>query len=80
MQRIKRRLGDQRHRDVSAIFEDALKEQKRNGSYEKYRDWVTYLLSEYYDPMYDYQIQKRANLVAFRGDAKGVHEYIKSVT
>ncbi|PNV83882.1 MAG: tRNA 2-selenouridine(34) synthase MnmH [Sulfurimonas sp.] len=80
MQRIKRRLGDQRYRDVSAIFEDALKEQKRNGSYEKYRDWVTYLLSEYYDPMYDYQIQKRANLVAFRGDAKGVHEYIKSVT
>ncbi len=80
MERIKRRLGDQRHREVSAIFEDALGEQKRSGSYEKYRDWVEYLLSQYYDPMYDYQIQKRSHLVAFRGSSSEVHEYIKSIT
>ncbi|TKI69985.1 tRNA 2-selenouridine(34) synthase MnmH [Sulfurimonas crateris] len=79
MERIKRRLGDQRYREVSAIFEDALGEQKRSGSYEKYKEWVEYLLREYYDPMYDYQIQKRSHLVAFRGDAKEVHEYIKSI-
>jgi len=79
MERIKRRLGDQRHREVLAIFEEALGEQKRSGSYEKYRDWVEYLLREYYDPMYDYQIQKRSHLVAFRGNASEVHEYIKSI-
>jgi len=78
MERIKRRLGDQRYREVYAIFEEALGEQKRSGSYEKYRDWVEYLLREYYDPMYDYQIQKRSHLIAFRGDAKEVHEYINS--
>jgi len=79
MERIKRRLGDQRYREVSAIFEDALDEQKRSGSYEKYKDWVAYLLSEYYDPMYDYQIQKRSHLIAFRGNPSEVHEYIKSI-
>lgn len=79
MYRIKRRLGNQKYSEVLAIFEEALQEQKRSGSFEKYKEWVEYLLSEYYDPMYDYQIQKRAHLVAFRGGAKEVHEYIMSI-
>lgn len=78
MYRIKRRLGNQKYSEVSTIFEDALQEQKRSGSFEKYKEWVTYLLHEYYDPMYDYQIQKRSHLVTFRGNANEVHEYIKS--
>ena len=80
MHRIKRRLGNQKHSEVCNIFEDAVQEQKKNGSYDKYRDWVEYLLREYYDPMYDYQIQKRSEKIVFRGNASEVHEYIKSVT
>ena len=56
MKRIQKRLGGQRYRIVCEIFEDAVKEQQKNGLLEGYKVWIAYLLSEYYDPMYDYQI------------------------
>ena len=78
MSRITRRLGNEKYTKVSAIFESALDEQKRSGSYDGYREWVRFLLEYYYDPMYDYQIQKRADKVSFRGDAKEVKSYIEN--
>jgi tRNA 2-selenouridine synthase len=80
MKRIERRLGSQRHREVSDIFENAFDEQIRNGSLDAYREWVAYLLKEYYDPMYDYQIQKRAEQVTFRGCAEEVLAHIEITT
>ncbi|MCJ7765694.1 MAG: tRNA 2-selenouridine(34) synthase MnmH, partial [Thiovulaceae bacterium] len=78
MKRIERRLGSQRHKEVSDIFENALSEQMRSGSLDGYKEWVEYLLREYYDPMYDYQIQKRAGQVAFRGSGEEVLAYLAS--
>jgi len=80
MFRIIRRLGNQKHGELTKIFEDALQKQQDDGSFDGYREWVEYLLVQYYDPMYDYQIQKRSEQIAFRGDAKEVHKYIKSAT
>jgi len=77
MRRIERRLGSQRHREVSDIFDDAFSEQLRSGSLDAYREWVAYLLREYYDPMYDYQIQKRSEQIAFRGSAEEVVAYFE---
>lgn len=74
--RISKRLGNQKYTEVCKIFQNALQEQKRSGSFDLYRDWVEYLLREYYDPMYDYQIQKRSERVVFRGNAVDVQEYI----
>lgn len=80
MSRIIRRLGNEKHTKVSAIFESALYEQKRSGSYDGYREWVKFLLEEYYDPMYDYQIQKRSHMVSFRGDAQEIQNYIEKLS
>ncbi|MCJ7765073.1 MAG: tRNA 2-selenouridine(34) synthase MnmH [Thiovulaceae bacterium] len=76
MKRIERRLGSQRHKELSDIFENALSEQMKSGSLDAYKEWVEYLLREYYDPMYDYQIQKRAGQVAFRGSGEEVLAYL----
>ncbi|MDY0115952.1 MAG: tRNA 2-selenouridine(34) synthase MnmH [Sulfurimonadaceae bacterium] len=80
MSRITRRLGLEKYKKVSGIFENALDEQKRNGSYDGYREWAKFLLEEYYDPMYDYQIQKRSHMVSFRGNAEEVQNYIKKLS
>ncbi|MFA5462174.1 MAG: tRNA 2-selenouridine(34) synthase MnmH [Sulfurimonas sp.] len=80
MSRITRRLGSEKYTKVSSIFESALNEQKRSGSYDGYKEWVKFLLEEYYDPMYDYQIQKRAHMVTFRGDALEVQNYIEKLS
>jgi len=77
MKRIHKRLGLERYKIVCALFEDALKEQRKNNSLELYKIWVSYLLYEYYDPMYDYQIKKNASRILFRGSASEVISYIQ---
>ena len=77
MDRIMKRIGSERHKEVCAIFENAVGEQMRSGSLDAYKAWAEYLLREYYDPMYDYQIQKRSELIAFRGSSEEVLEYLK---
>lgn len=78
MKRINRRLGLERYRIVCSLFEDALNEQMKNNSLQLYKVWVAYLLNEYYDPMYDYQIQKNASRIIFRGSHKEVISYIQN--
>ncbi len=77
MDRIMKRIGSERHKEVCAIFKSAVDEQMRSGSLDAYKEWAEYLLREYYDPMYDYQIQKRSELIAFRGSSEEVLEYLK---
>lgn len=76
MDRITKRIGSERHKEVCAIFANAVDEQMRNGTLEAYKEWAEYLLREYYDPMYDYQIQKRSELIAFRGSGEEILEYL----
>ncbi|TQV76023.1 tRNA 2-selenouridine(34) synthase MnmH [Exilibacterium tricleocarpae] len=72
LDRIKKRLGDQRHRFLSASFTAAAAHLRQTGSAEGYREGVALLLREYYDPMYAYQLDKRRGDVVFRGDREEV--------
>lgn len=74
--RIKKRIGSERHKTVCTVFENALDEQVRSGSIDAYRELVELLLREYYDPMYDYQIQERSSQIAFRGSDDEVLAYL----
>ena len=76
--RIHRRLGGERHKEVSGMLQRAFEAQKSGGSPQAHRAWIRYLLENYYDPMYDYQIQKNASRVVFRGDAGAVEAYLES--
>ena len=75
MERIKKRIGSERYTKVCALFEEAVNEQNAKGSLEPYKAWVQYLLEEYYDPMYDYQIEKRAEQILFRGSEEEILHY-----
>lgn len=81
LERIRKRLGLQRYGEITALFKHACKEQERSGTLKKHKEWIARLLHEYYDPMYDYQLRKRAQDISFRGDKKAVKEYLlKSLT
>jgi len=41
--------------------------------------WIKYLLSEYYDPMYDYQLSKKQQRVQFRGNCSEVEEFLAAL-
>jgi tRNA 2-selenouridine synthase len=34
------------------------------------------LLVDYYDPMYDYQLRSRSDLIVFRGDRAAVRDWL----
>jgi tRNA 2-selenouridine synthase len=69
--RIRRRLGGERHRQVSELMAEAFAAQCRSGDPALHRRWIAALLQQYYDPMYEYQLRQRAGevLVAGRRDA-----------
>jgi len=76
--RIQKRLGDERYRQIKQLFASAFAEQLRSGKTEQHKPWIKMLLRDYYDPMYDYQIAKSGPPVLFRGNADEVVAYIKA--
>ena len=51
-------LGGARYQTLRAVLNEALEDQARGGDGEGHRVWIETLLTEYYDPMYDYQLEK----------------------
>ena len=78
LKRISKRLGSELFIHIQSLLEEAYLYQKSCGDFHKHKQWIGILLSKYYDPMYDYQIDKSEIPVVFRGDAKEIEEYIKA--
>lgn len=66
--RIKKRLGSERHADLTALMSAALSRQKMTGSVDAHEDWILQLLTEYYDPMYEYQLEMKKDRIVFEGN------------
>jgi tRNA 2-selenouridine synthase (EC 2.9.1.-) len=64
---IRRRLGLQRFAELTAKLDEALADQQRSGSTDAHFSWLKPLLIEYYDPMYRYQLEKKAEKIVYRG-------------
>ena len=75
MQRVRKRLGGVRHAEISAILEAAIAAHEA-GDNSQHRDWIRPMLELYYDPMYDYQLNKKAERIVFRGSASEVRDYL----
>ncbi len=67
--RIRKRLGGVLYSELHQLLLQALAEQQRCGDINLHRRWITRLLTDYYDPMYHYQLQKRNLPVLLRADA-----------
>ena len=65
--RIKKRLGGIRYHKINASFTQALEHLFATGQSDLFAEGIQILLQEYYDPMYQYQLQKKQLEVLFRG-------------
>jgi tRNA 2-selenouridine synthase len=65
--KVRKRLGSERYGKLKEIQSSALTQQKK-GQLHSHLDWLSPLLSEYYDPMYQYQLGQKAERVIFRGN------------
>ena len=78
---IKRRLGGLRHSELVSLFNEATALQKTaGGGLGGHRIWIEALLREYYDPMYEYQIEQSKERIVFRGSEEDVLAYLKERT
>ena len=76
--RIRKRLGNQRHTQINECFTEAFSVQQKEDNLEGHKEWIKILLEEYYDPMYDYQIEKSDTPIVFRGDEVSVLAYMET--
>jgi tRNA 2-selenouridine synthase len=65
--KVRKRLGTERYSQLKALQTKALSQQEK-GLQHYHLDWLKPLLSEYYDPMYQYQLGLKAERVIFRGN------------
>ncbi len=72
LDRIRKRLGGERHQAVRTLMSDALDAHEARGETRLHREWIRVLLGQYYDPMYDYQLSNKLERVRFRGNRQEV--------
>ena len=75
MARIARRLGGALYNELAAMLEQALTVQQQSGDIQLHRLWIARLLTDYYDPMYQYQLKKRGLPVLMRGNATELQQW-----
>ncbi|MDQ2087269.1 tRNA 2-selenouridine(34) synthase MnmH [Herbivorax sp. ANBcel31] len=76
--RLKKRLGEKGYRELIYLFEQAFSQQMNTGSYEGHKKWIEILLTDYYDPMYKYQMKRDKENIVFEGTPEEVLDYLKS--
>ena len=78
--RIRKRLGGQQYQVSSAAMAEAFAAQWRDGDLSGHRIWIGDLLEKYYDPMYEYQLSRRAGQQLFCGDQQAVVDWARRET
>ncbi len=65
--RLRKRLGGARHAELEGQMLAAFRAQDGTAAEDLHRRWIEILLAEYYDPMYEYQMNRREGKVIARG-------------
>ncbi len=78
LQRIQKRLGSERYQALKGVMTAALDRQYSSGDVSGHEAWISTLLQDYYDPMYEYQLTKKQQRVVFCGDYQQVLEWAES--
>ncbi len=73
--RIRKRLGSEQYAKLESIMATAIEEQLVSGRTSMHHGWIEALLTDYYDPMYEYQLSEKKDRVVFSGDYQEVLEW-----
>ncbi|WP_318484206.1 tRNA 2-selenouridine(34) synthase MnmH [Photobacterium leiognathi] len=75
---IRKRLGLERYQAILDAQQHAVKVMQSTGSVAEHEAWLAPLLEQYYDPMYTYQLSKKADRIVFRGDYQAVKAWFEA--
>lgn len=77
--RIQKRLGGLKYNELRHQLEDALTAHTE-GDDSLHKRWIRELLTNYYDPMYEYQLSRRTDRISFTGNGEQVIQYLRNLT
>ncbi len=66
--RVRKRFGGENYAQARELLLTALAQHKNHNDTAAYKPLIEKLLVDYYDPMYDYQLQVKADRVMYQGD------------
>ena len=75
---IKKRFGENPLKKTRNHFDDALLQYSKDGKAEHFHDYIHSLLVNYYDPMYNYQFNRKNRKILFKGDTEAVLSWARS--
>ncbi|MCP3927316.1 MAG: tRNA 2-selenouridine(34) synthase MnmH [Desulfobacterales bacterium] len=78
LKRISKKLGGLKHKEIQEDMTNAFDAHKDHGDVSKHKVWIEKLLTHYYDPMYNYSLEKRSEQIIFRGSHKGIKKWAQS--
>ena len=70
LSKIQRRLGGDRYQQAHTLMSQAFQGARGHA------EWIAYLLENYYDPMYEFQLEKKSPRVVFKGSYDEVESYL----
>jgi len=76
LDKIQRRLGGVRYQKYKKTMDEAIRRQRDFDDRSLHKVWIQDLLTQYYDPMYDYQLSKKKHRKVFQGDRAAVLSYL----
>jgi tRNA 2-selenouridine synthase len=76
LSQIQRRLGDERYRQYRSLATEGMNDFFQKNNAEKLNLLIEKILTQYYDPMYDYQISKKTARIQFGGSAEAVRSWL----
>lgn len=79
MNKAKRRLGGDRFSHLFGLFDDAYQKQLSTNDSSDHMAWIESFLRDYYDPMYNYQLEKNEKKFIFKGNKQEVLDYIRDL-
>jgi tRNA 2-selenouridine synthase len=74
--RIKKRLGGDRFTLINATLDSAIIALKSQNQWSGFDDIINVLLSEYYDPIYEYQYQQKSDKTIFKGSHAEIVQWL----
>ena len=77
LSKIQKRLGGHRYKILLKQLNLALINHQKNEDLNDYLPLIESLLVDYYDPMYNYQIEQKKQRIVFRGNYDEVTNYLK---
>jgi len=74
--RIRKRFGSTNYQQASELLNKALDQHENHADLNSYDEFIAFLLTQYYDPMYDYQLSKKSQRIAFSGTFEDVMKWV----